>query len=215
MKVLIADDDAVARRVLQSTIGSLSHEVTVVEDGREAWACLREARYDVLITDWVMPHIDGLELCRRVRGRPNDAYTYVILVSARNATEDIVRGIMAGADDFLTKPCAGAELRARLHAAERVVKLERSLAGRLSELECALDEVATLKKLLPICMYCKSIRNDQQAWDNIEEYLRQHAHADLTHSICPSCYESRVQPMLDELHEERGDEKMRKGRKAG
>jgi len=213
MKILIADDDAVARRVLQSAIGTLSHEVTVVEDGRAAWEHLRAERYDVLISDWVMPHIDGLELCRRVRARSGEAYTYVILVSARNATEDVVRGIMAGADDFLVKPCATSELRARLHAAERVVKLERSLAGRLADLERALDEVASLKKLLPICMYCKSIRNDQQAWDNIEEYLREHAHADLTHSICPTCYESRVRPMLDEMHEEH-DERERK-RKAG
>ena len=82
-----------------------------------------------------------------------------------------------------------------------MVELERSLAGRLVDLERALEEVATLKKLLPICMYCKSIRNDKQVWDDIEEYLRQHANADCTHSICPTCYEDHVRPMLDELHE--------------
>ncbi len=201
MKILIADDDAVARRVLESAVGDMGHEVVVVNDGREAWEHLRSNRVDVLISDWVMPHIDGLELSRRLRARTDEPFTYVMLVTARSATDDVVRGIMAGANDFLTKPCERTELRARLHAAERMVELERSMAGRLVELERALDEVATLKQLLPICMYCKSIRNDQQAWDDIEEYLRRHANADCTHAICPTCYEDRVQPMLDELHE--------------
>lgn len=201
MKILIADDDPVARRVLESAIGDMGHEVVVVNDGREAWQHLRSQRVDVLISDWVMPHIDGLELSRRLRARTDEPFTYVMLVTARSAADDVVCGIMAGANDFLRKPWERVELRARLHAAERMVELERSLAGRLVDLERALEEVATLKKLLPICMYCKSIRNDKQVWDDIEEYLRQHANADCTHSICPTCYEDHVRPMLDELHE--------------
>ncbi|MDJ0522084.1 MAG: response regulator [Planctomycetota bacterium] len=200
MRILIADDQVIARRILEEAVGDLGHEVTVVCDGREAWDQLTATRYDVVISDWVMPRIDGIELCRRIRGRKGEPFTYVMLVSARNSTEDVVKGIMAGANDFMTKPIERAELRARLHAAQRAVDLERSLASRLIDLERALEEVAQLRSLLPICMYCKSIRNDQQAWDDIEEYLHRHANAECTHSICPDCYEQHVQPMLDEMH---------------
>lgn len=200
MKILIADDQVIARRILEEAIGDLGHEVTVVCDGREAWDQLTANRFDVVISDWVMPRIDGIELARRIRGRKGEPFTFVMLVSARSSTEDVVKGIMAGANDFMTKPIDRAELRARLHAANRMVDLERSLAGRLIDLERALEEVAQLRSLLPICMYCKSIRNDQQAWDDIEEYLHRHANAECTHSICPTCYEKHVQPMLDEMH---------------
>ena len=199
MRILIADDQVIARRILEEAVSNLGHEVTVVCDGREAWDEISEKRFDVVISDWVMPRIDGIELCRRT----NERFTYFMLVSARNSTEDVVQGIMAGANDFMSKPIERAELRARLHAAERMVDLERSLAGRLFDLERALEEVATLRSLLPICMYCKSIRNDKQVWDDIEDYLRQHANAECTHSICPDCYVKHVQPMLDEMHREK------------
>ncbi len=204
MKVLIVDDDPVARRVLEEAMGGLGHEVCVACDGDEAWERLQREPVDVLITDWVMPTLDGIELCKRVRAREDAGFTYVMLVTSRSEADDVVAGIMAGADDFLTKPYERAVLRARLHAAARVVELERSLARRVTELEEALHEIATLRRLLPICMYCKSIRNDEQAWDDIEEYLREHANADCTHSICPPCYDERVRPMLDDLHREKG-----------
>ena len=203
MRILIADDDPVSRRILHEAVSGLGHDVFVVEDGMAAWKRLDAAPYDVLITDWEMPELDGPELARRLRERRTDPFVYVMLVSKRSATEDIVAGIMAGANDFMTKPWDRAELRARLHAAARTVELERSLAERVRELQSALEELATLRRLLPICMYCKSIRNDQEAWDDIEEYLREHANADCTHSICPSCYEAHIQPMLDDLHREK------------
>jgi DNA-binding response OmpR family regulator len=203
MRILIADDQVIARRILEEAVSNLGHEVTVVCDGREAWDEISAMRYDMVISDWVMPRIDGVELCRRLRARKNDRFTYFMLVSARNSTEDVVQGIMAGANDFMSKPIERAELRARLHAAERMVDLERSLAGRLIDLERALEEVATLRSLLPICMYCKSVRNDKQVWDDIEDYLRQHANAECTHSICPDCYVKHVQPMLDEMHRDK------------
>lgn len=203
MRILIVDDDPVARRILQDAVGGLGHDVTLAEDGREAWALVQREPIDILMTDWVMPEMDGLELCRRVRAREDAPFTYVMLVTQRSATDDVVAGIMDGADDFLTKPYERAELRARLHAAERVVELERSLAERVRDLETALEEVATLRRLLPMCMYCKSVRDEKQVWDELEEYLREHANMDCTHSICPTCYDDRVRPMLDEYHKEK------------
>ena len=189
MRILIADDDTVTQRVLQDTVTAIGHDVTLATDGLEAWKLIESESFDVVISDWVMPEIDGLELCRRLRAREHEPFCYVMLVTSKSTTEDIVRGIMAGANDFMTKPFDRAELHARLHAAERVVGLERSLAAKVADLEQALDEVRTLRRLLPICMYCKSIRNDEQAWADIEEYLRVHANTEFTHSICPGCYD--------------------------
>ena len=203
MRILIADDDAVSRRILEAVVCEDGHEVTLAHDGQEAWTLAQASTFDMVISDWVMPEMDGLELCRRLRAQTDVPFCHVMLVTTRGASEDIVRGIMAGANDFMTKPCDRAVLRARLHAAERVVRLERTLAARVAELEAALHEVATLRQLLPICMYCKSIRNDEQAWADIEEYFREHAQTDFTHSICPTCYEGRILPVLDEMQRER------------
>lgn len=202
MRVLIVDDDAVSRRVLQDAVHKMGHKVVLARDGLEAWQSIERGGYDILISDWMMPEIDGLELCRRMRAREGEPFCYVLMVTHRSQAEDVVRGIMAGANDFMGKPFDRGELRARLHAAERMVELERSLAKKVQDLEEAMEEVATLRNLIPICMYCKSIRNDEQAWDEIEEYLREHAQADCTHSICPKCYASKVQPMLDDMHRE-------------
>lgn len=204
MRVLIAEDDPVSRRVLEDAVSAAGHEVTLAFDGLAAWERMQGESFDLVISDWVMPKMDGLELCRLVRAREAAPFCHVMLLTARSATEDIVEGIMAGANDFVTKPFDRAVLTARLHAAERVIDLERSLAARVTELEAALHEVATLRKLLPICMYCKSIRNDEEAWADLEEYFHEHAQTDFTHSICPTCYEGRIQPMLDDLKEERG-----------
>jgi response regulator RpfG family c-di-GMP phosphodiesterase len=124
-----------------------------------------------------------------------------MIITARDTTDDIVEGIMAGANDFMTKPWKRPELEARVHAAGRAVEVERSLARKVVDLERALAEVATLRKILPICTYCKSIRNDDEAWDRIEDYLEREGVADFTHAICPDCYAGEIEPMLDALSE--------------
>ena len=203
MHVLIAEDDAVSARILEDAVSAAGHAVEVVADGRTAWERLQAEDFDLVISDWVMPEMDGLELCRRVRAREEAPFCHMMLVTSRTRAEDIVAGIMAGANDFVTKPFDRAVLTARLHAAQRVIELERTLANRVRELEEALHEVATLRKLLPICMYCKSIRDDEQAWADLEEYFHKHAQTDFTHSICPSCYDGRIRPMLDDWKAER------------
>lgn len=206
MKILIAEDDAVTRRALEDILSGLGHDVQAVGDGRQAWDRLQAERYDVLLSDMEMPGIDGVELCRRVRKRTGEPFCYVLLLTVQDRTEDAVAGILAGANDFVTKPSERAELEARLRAAERVIELERTLAAKERHLEQALEQVATLRRLLPICMYCKSIRNDQEAWDRIEDYLHREGVADFTHAICPDCYEKEVRPMLADM-QERWDKK--------
>jgi diguanylate cyclase (GGDEF)-like protein len=134
MKVLVVDDDSLSRLVVQSVVERLGHQSIAAEDGEEAWACLNQEKPDVLITDLLMPGVDGLELCRRVRTDAQAGHTYVILVTVLGEREDVVRGMEAGADDYLIKPVDLFDLQARLIAAERVTNLHAELAQHRAEL---------------------------------------------------------------------------------
>src|SRR6266540_3454096 len=138
MKVLIAEDDPVSRRLLEVKLRRWGHEVIVVGDGSEAWRVLQQADAPQLaILDWMMPGMDGVQVCREVRSRAEGRYTYLLLLTARGQKEDIVQGIEAGADDYLTKPFDSTELQARLRAGERVLDLQARL---LSALEALRDQ---------------------------------------------------------------------------
>ena len=199
MRILVADDDPGTRLVLSTQLTDFGHEVEVAEDGQAAWESFQRQPFDALVLDWMMPRMDGPDLARLVRADADRPFCFILMLTSRSTTEDLVEGIAAGADDFMTKPFDKDELRARLHAAERVIALERRLARKIDDLEQALSEVKTLRGLLPICMYCHSIRDDRDIWERIEEYIAQHSEANFTHSICPGCYEERVKPMLSEL----------------
>jgi phosphoserine phosphatase RsbU/P len=205
MKILIADDEPVSRRLLQLTLTKWGYEVMAVNDGREAWQALQQAEPPALaILDWVMPGLDGLEVCRRIRQMSLSLPVYIIFLTSKGSREDIVEGLQAGADDFLTKPFDTQELQARLQVGVRVVKLQAELAQRIKELEAALDQVNQLEGILPICSYCKKIRDDKDYWQQIESYIEDHSEALFTHSICPDCYQSRVEPELAELRRQKG-----------
>jgi DNA-binding response OmpR family regulator len=196
MRVLIAEDDAVTRRSLSALVAGLGHDVSEAADGRAAWARLRAEPHDVLLSDWMMPEMDGPELCRLVKGPEHAGFCYVIMLTVKGEAADVVAGIMAGADDFMTKPADHEVLQARLHAAQRVVELERRLAAQVEELERALAEVRTLRGLLPVCMYCHNVRRGDEMWEDVLAYIRQRSEADFSHTICPDCYERHVKPML-------------------
>jgi diguanylate cyclase (GGDEF)-like protein len=124
-RVLVAEDDAMFRRILQSWLENWGYRVTVAEDGAKAWDKLQqELRPQILILDWMMPEINGLELCRKVREQKQIPYQYILLATAKDAKQDLVRGLEAGADDYLTKPFDRSELRARLRACNRILTLQ-------------------------------------------------------------------------------------------
>jgi sigma-B regulation protein RsbU (phosphoserine phosphatase) len=189
MKILIAEDEKISRRILEMALTKASYDVGAVEDGVKALESIQKEVPDMLITDWMMPELDGLELCRRVRGLNLSGYVYIILLTALTQKEKIIEGLDAGADDYVTKPFEKTELLARVRAGERVIQLERSLLQKNKELSEALSQVKQLKGLLPICMFCKKIRNDENYWQKVEEYLAEHTGADFSHSICPECLE--------------------------
>jgi sigma-B regulation protein RsbU (phosphoserine phosphatase) len=188
VKILIAEDEAVSRRLLQAALSKWGDRIVVACDGTEAWQALQQEPYpSLLILDWLMPGLDGLELCRKVRTLPAYQSAYIILLTGKASKEDIVLGLDAGADDYVTKPFDPGELRARVSVGVRVAQLQLNLAERVRELETALAKVKTLSGMLPICASCKKIRDDKGYWKQIESYIRDHSEAEFSHGFCPEC----------------------------
>jgi len=198
MKILIAEDDAVSRRVLEATLAKWGFEVISTTNGTEAWEVLvGEGAPKIAILDWMMPEIDGLEICRRARARAGAGSLHIILLTARGRKEDVIAGLQAGADDYVTKPFDHEELRARVQVGVRLIDLQSALAERVAELEDALARVRQLRGLLPICSYCKKVRDDKNYWQQVEQYVSDHADVKFSHGICPDCYRSVVEPQLN------------------
>ncbi len=197
MNVLVADDDPVSRALLRHHLLRWGHEPLVVEDGERAWKLIQARQRALLaVLDWSMPGLDGLEVCRRTRALPADRAVYVLLLTARSSREDVLTGLKAGADDYLTKPFDPEELYVRLQVGERALCLQQSLADHVRQLEAALASVKQLQGLLPICCYCKCIRNDQNYWEQVEHYIGSHSELQFSHGICPPCYAKIVAPQL-------------------
>jgi sigma-B regulation protein RsbU (phosphoserine phosphatase) len=175
MKILIAEDDFVSVKVLQLTLEREGHEVVVASNGEEAWKLFDAQPVRVVVSDWLMPGMDGLELCEKVRNRPRTDYTYFILLTAINTGRDSLRRAMdAGVDDFLSKPLDREVISMRLRVADRILDYAR--------------QIRILKELLPICMYCKRIRDDGDYWQQVESYLHAHTGSNFSHGICPDCF---------------------------
>ena len=169
LRVLVVDDEPGIRRLIQTSLRGWGYEVFAASTGEEALAILeREDAPALAILDWTMPGMDGLELCRRVRELPKPLKPYLIFVTARARTQDIVTGLTAGADDYIVKPFQRDELRARVRVGERLLELQAILADRVKELEDALARVKLLQGLLPICSYCKKVRDDRNYWQQVE-----------------------------------------------
>jgi DNA-binding response OmpR family regulator len=189
-RILIAEDHYVSRHLLERNLTNWGFDVQTAEDGEGALKILNgEDPPPLAILDWMMPKIDGVEVCRRVRAREGRPYVYLVLLTAKSQKEEVAAGLEAGADDYIIKPFDPDELRARLKVGQRVVSLERTLAAKVNDLEKAVADVRKLKRLLPICMYCKRVRDDQDYWHQIEEYIHTETGADFSHGICPSCLE--------------------------
>jgi len=188
MHVLIADDDPVLRFALRQHLERWSFDVIECVNGTQAWQAMQEPTPPPLaIIDWSMPGIDGPTLARDLREVPALAGMYVILLTSNTSRQDVIAGLESGADDYITKPFDWDELRARVRIGSRIVGLQQALGLRVNELQQALGSVRALSGLLPICAYCKRIRDDQDYWKQIEHYLSEHSNARFSHGICPEC----------------------------
>jgi phosphoserine phosphatase RsbU/P len=192
MTVLIADDDKLTLNVLNDTLTRAGYDVLTATDGEQAWKKLQQSNASLAVLDWIMPGMEGPEICQRAAKEPKMANRYFILLTGKSKTEDLVAGLQSGASDYLRKPFDEAELLARVEVGVRFIELQRKLAERVEEMEKALATVRRLEGLLPICSYCKRIRNEQDYWERVDNYISQHANVRFSHNICPECYEKHV-----------------------
>ena len=185
-KVLIVENDPISRLYMEASLATLGMASEIAESGEEAVEILRSNQIRLVVSEWKMPDMNGLDLCRRVRARKGD-YVYFILympVDATKQNEDVA--IDTGVDDFLQKPVNLRDLRIRLHVARRI-------------LDCT-EHIQKLESLVPICSYCKSVRDDEDYWQQIEEYVGEKTGSSFSHSICPACYDLHVIPQLEAMH---------------
>ena len=190
VKILAVEDDPVARAVLRKALQKLGHEVIEAKDGQEAWALMEAEPVRVIVSDWMMPNLSGLELCRKLRARSGSEYVYFILITANSAdSANRIEAADAGVDDFLSKPLNVEELWMRLRVAERILRFA--------------TQVRQLEELLPICSYCKKIRDDQNYWQQMEGYINERTGSEFSHSVCPDCMVRVVQPEIDKMRAKR------------
>jgi phosphoserine phosphatase RsbU/P len=199
MRILIAEDDFSSRTILSGVLKMEGHEVIPTVNGSEAWDALQQPDAPRLaILDWMMPEMDGLEVLRRVRALQSGQPPYIIMLTAKGEKADIIAGLDAGADDYLAKPFDSGELRARVEVGRRLVEMQDALIAKIEELHQALDQIKTLRGIVPICASCKNIRDDKGYWNQVEVYVRDHTEAEFTHSLCPLC----IKKLYPELYQD-------------
>ena len=182
MKILTVEDNLVAAAVLDAALLKLGHEPCRAVDGLTAWRVFETDPVRVVVSDWLMPGIDGLELCRRIRARGGE-YTYFILLSAvESNTGNLELALEAGVDDFLHKPVKIDELKMRLHVAERILNYS--------------SQVQQLESFIPLCSYCKKVRDDKNYWSQIESYINTRTGSQFSHGVCPDCYDRVLVPQM-------------------
>jgi sigma-B regulation protein RsbU (phosphoserine phosphatase) len=185
MKIIVSEDDRVSRTLLSTLLSQEGHRVYETENGKQAWKLWQKKQYPIIISDWLMPVFDGLELCKKIRSTGNSNYTYFIMVTVLEGKEKYLQAIAAGVDDFLSKPFDRDQLMARLHVAARILNLQ--------------NELKTISGLLPVCAYCKKVRDDHNYWERVENYIERNSKIQISHGICPECYETVTKRQLKTL----------------
>jgi DNA-binding response OmpR family regulator len=182
MKILIAEDEPVAETILRHTLEFFGHEVIRTSNGGEAWKAFDREPVRLVVSDWLMPGLDGLDLCNKIRGRKDTPYTYFILLTAQQTSaENYTLAMDSGVDDFLTKPLNRSVVRMRLKVAERILRFT--------------TEIRQLQDIIPICAYCRKIRNDNNYWQLVEAYIKDQTGSNFSHGICPTCAEALLLEM--------------------
>jgi phosphoserine phosphatase RsbU/P len=185
MKLLIAEDDVLFRKLLQQILAP-DYDVITTQSGDEAWSALQQVDAPQLaILDWVMPGLSGPQVCHKVRQCPRLDATYLIILTAKNTLADVVSGLRAGADDYVTKPFAPEEIRARVKVGERLLDLKAALAERAEEASDSWAREIRLQQIL-LSLSCRQAPNqNQECWPGVDAYLRQSSVA--KDSNCHGC----------------------------
>jgi DNA-binding response OmpR family regulator len=179
----MVEDDPVSARILEVALSKVGYDPVLARDGAEAWEKFDREPVRLIVSDWMMPRLDGLALCEKVRARPQTAYTYFILLTANHTSaSNYELASAAGVDDFLTKPLDREAIRMRLRVAERILKYTA--------------EIRHLQEMIPICVYCRKVRNEHDYWDLVESYIQKETGSMFTHAACPECYQLEVERLL-------------------
>jgi sigma-B regulation protein RsbU (phosphoserine phosphatase) len=179
-RVLVAEDDPVSSMILGAVLEKLGYDTVIARDGLEAWDEFNKEPVRLIVSDWMMPGMDGLALCEKVRGRSQTLYTYFILLTANHTNpENYALAAAAGVDDFLTKPIDRDAIRMRLGVAERILKYTA--------------EIKRLKELIPICVYCRRVHDEHDYWERVETYIQKETGSRFSHGACPECCEKELE----------------------
>lgn len=194
MNILIAEDDLVSRKLLTGVLKSLGYEVMAATDGEEAFRLFKETGARIVISDWLMPKMDGLALVRKIReldaAKGDAQYTYIVMLTANvGQRSNYYEAIEAGVDDFLAKPLERFELTARLRVAERILK--------------AANHIKSLENVLTICSYTKMVKIPESGWETIEEFMGRELGIVVSHGIEPNYYEEHIKPQIEALKSSR------------
>ena len=202
MKILIAEDDFTSRAVLAGILKKCGYAVIETIHGAAAWEALQQPDApELLILDRKMPEINGMELLHRIRRLETKQPPYVIMLTSMDERLDVVAGLNAGANDYLTKPYDARELVARVEVGRRMIEMQIALAAKVEELQQAIEHIKTLRGILPICSHCKNIKNDKGYWDRVEVYIHDHTDAEFSHSLCPTCLKELFPDMYEKILE--------------
>jgi CheY-like chemotaxis protein len=188
IRILVVDDDADVARGTAHLLERAGYATAVARNGVEALQAVQTFHPHLVLSDRDMPEMNGVEMCRQIKGDPALSDMFVILISGTyTQSDEQAAGLEAGADGYIARPIANRELAARVASFVRILRLNRSLREKNAELEAALAKVNLLSGLLPICAGCKKIRDDQGYWGQVESYLEKHSEATFTHGLCPEC----------------------------
>ncbi len=185
-KILIVDDDPVNVRVLEMTLKD-EYEIFSAFGGKEALSLTREKQPQLILLDVMMPEVSGFDVCKALKEDQNTREIPVIFVTALDKSVDEMKGLSLGAIDYIFKPINPILVRLRVKNQLELLEQRDLLSLKNQELEAALQRLKVLEGIIPICMYCKKIRDEQEAWQKIENYISQHSNALFSHGICPEC----------------------------
>ncbi len=188
IKILIVDDDPDVLSATTRLVKKAGYMVMEASTGEDAIKAARDQKPDIILLDVVLPDIMGTEVCRQIKADPRTGGGYVILTSGmKTGSDQQADGLDAGADGYIARPVSNRELISRIEAMVRILTAERERDRLIEELRQALAKIRKLSDLLPICMYCKKIRDDKGYWSELEAYIRENTDTEFSHSICREC----------------------------
>lgn len=185
--ILIVEDHPSTRRLLQDILAQ-EYQVLVASNGQEALDMVRGTpSIDLVLLDIIMPGLNGYEVCQKLKENEELRDIPVIFLTIMEEDHDEARGFAVGVADYIIKPISRLRLMARVKNQLALRQKQRELEQKNLELQTALDQIKVLHGILPICSFCKQIRNDRGAWQRLEEYIQNHSEAEFSHSVCPKC----------------------------